>query len=39
MYLECALFTEKFPCGDSKNLAELVLVWLGNDKLENFKFR
>jgi hypothetical protein len=33
------LFTEKFPRGDYKHLAELVLVWLGSDKLGNFKFR
>ncbi|XP_065684263.1 uncharacterized protein LOC124807852 isoform X1 [Hydra vulgaris] len=39
IYLEYALFTEKFPRGDYKHLAELVLVWLGSDKLGNFKFR
>ena len=38
MYFECALFTEKFPRGDYNHLAELVLVWLGSDKLANFKF-
>ena len=29
----------EFPCGGYKHLAELVLVWLGSDKLANFKFR
>ncbi|XP_065670842.1 uncharacterized protein LOC124807852 isoform X2 [Hydra vulgaris] len=39
IYFECSLFTDNFPRGDYKHLAKLALVWLGSDKLANFKFR